>query len=84
MNIQILYFASLAEKLDCSQERLELAHAALTVAQLKSHLAERGEQWQKALYDKTTRCSVNQQLSQDEANIPNGAEIAFFPPVTGG
>jgi len=30
------------------------------------------------------RCALNQQMSKEDALIPDGAEVAFFPPVTGG
>ncbi|WP_096087276.1 molybdopterin converting factor subunit 1 [Agaribacterium haliotis] len=83
MTISILYFAKLAELLGRDEEKLELA-SSLTVAELKALLGERGEQWQKALNDSGTRCAVNQEIAQADTAITAGAEVAFFPPVTGG
>jgi len=84
MKIKVLYFASLAEKLDTHEEILELSADVLTVANLKQILSERGAIWQEQLNHAHTRCSVNHTLSASYTTIPNEAEVAFFPPVTGG
>ena len=33
---------------------------------------------------RAVRCSLDQQMCGDEAVLADGAELAFFPPVTGG
>ena len=30
------------------------------------------------------RCALNQQMADEATPVPPGAEVAFFPPVTGG
>lgn len=30
------------------------------------------------------RCALNQVMADESAEVPEGAEVAFFPPVTGG
>ena len=84
MKIQLLYFASLAQALDLSEETLQLDRSSLTVAELKSLLSERSELWQNALFKPSIRCAVAQKLADENCEIRDGEEVAFFPPVTGG
>ena len=64
---------------------MELPEGIKTVAQLKTHLAERGEAWANLFNGKQTiRAAINHALVDNEATIKNGDEVAFFPPVTGG
>jgi sulfur-carrier protein len=30
------------------------------------------------------RCALNQVMADETTPVPDGAEVAFFPPVTGG
>ena len=84
MNCRVLYFARLRERFDLTEELLELEDAA-SVADLIAHLQARGGVWAEELgATKSFRVAVNQQLVQTEAPIPDNAEIAIFPPVTGG
>jgi len=83
--VKLLYFASLREALDKDSEQLSLPAEITTVAQLKDHLAARGEQWKASFTaDTSLLVSVNQQMAQAETAISDTDEIAFFPPVTGG
>ncbi len=83
--VDILYFASLREALDTTQERLELNDQIQSVADLKKLLIERGGQWQQAFtQQQSLLVSVNQQMANDDTAISDQDEIAFFPPVTGG
>lgn len=80
---KILFFASLKEQL--SQAELELdVREFSTIADLISHLSERGDNWQKAFANPNLLCAVNQSMCTPEQTISAGDEIAFFPPVTGG
>ena len=64
---------------------MELPEGIKTVAQLKTHLAKRGEAWANLFNGKQTiRAAINHALVDNEATIKNGDEVAFFPPVTGG
>ena len=81
--ITIRYFASLREALG-EQEQLPWT-AGQTLAQLRDALLARGEPHASALArGRALRCALNQQLAPESAEIPAGAEVAFFPPVTGG
>lgn len=82
--INILYFASLAESLARDDEKFELPSAStISSLQLKKELATRGSKWE-VLLEPSTRCSVNLVIASDETEIKPGDEVAFFPPVTGG
>lgn len=83
MTITIRYFASLREALG-SSETLDW-RAGLTLGGLRDQLLARGEPHAAVLArTRAVRCALNQQLSKEDALIPDGAEVAFFPPVTGG
>ena len=84
MNCRVLYFARLRERLDLVEESVELAGTP-SVADLIAHLQARGGVWAEELgATKSFRVAVNQQLVKTDAKIPDHAEVAIFPPVTGG
>ena len=83
MSITVRYFASLREALG-SSETVDWRQD-LTLGMLRDELLARGEPHAAALArGRALRCALNQQLSNEDALIPDGAEVAFFPPVTGG
>lgn len=85
MKIKLLYFAKLREQVSIDAETLELAQGVWTVADLRTHLRSRGSAWADALAEgKAVRAAVNQQMAHADTAVPDGAEVAFFPPVTGG
>ena len=64
---------------------MELTEGIKTVAQLKTHLAKRGEAWVNLFNGKQTiRAAINHALVDNDAAVKDGDEVAFFPPVTGG
>ena len=83
MKLQVRYFASIREALGPLDE-VELP-AGATLAQLRDLLIARSPKHAAALArSRALRCALNQVLAQESAEIPEGAEVAFFPPVTGG
>jgi molybdopterin synthase sulfur carrier subunit len=84
MSVRILYFASLREALGQSEEWLDLPPGIDTVLALKDHLAARGGPWTALLTTKNLRAAVDRRMIDLDAEFVDGAEIAFFPPVTGG
>jgi len=82
---KILYFASLAETLGLRSEPLALPVDCQKVTDLVALLRERGEPFE-SVFDGNTRIlvAINQEMSEPDAAIGDGDEIAFFPPVTGG
>lgn len=85
MKIKLMYFASLREVLGQSEEVKEVPEDVVTVAQLRDYLMQSEERYASALGNqKRLRAAVNQVMAFDDTPIEEGAEIAFFPPVTGG
>lgn len=83
MKIQLRYFASLREALGPG-ESVELA-AGSTLGQLRDALIARGGRHAEVLSrGRAVRCALQQVMSDESAVIGEGAEVAFFPPVTGG
>jgi molybdopterin synthase sulfur carrier subunit len=83
MQIQIRYFASLRESLGAG-ETLTL-DTPLTVGQLRDQLIARGGPHADALArGRALRAALDQTMCAETAALTPGAEVAFFPPVTGG
>jgi molybdopterin synthase sulfur carrier subunit len=52
---------------------------------LRAHLCARGGVWAKALAEgAAVRVAIDQTVALPESLLHEGAEVAFFPPVTGG
>jgi sulfur-carrier protein len=85
MKLTVLYFARLREALERDREVIEVPANVATVAQLRVWLIGRGEPWASAFGEiKRIRAAIDQAMAQDTSPLRDGAEIAFFPPVTGG
>ena len=85
MKLELKFFASLREALKVSEENIDVPDSIKTIAQLRVYLAERGGVWAEVLVEgKVLRCALNHQMVDANTPLQEGAEIAFFPPVTGG
>jgi molybdopterin synthase sulfur carrier subunit len=85
MKLHLRFFASIRESLGLAQVDIELPENVKTIDDLRSHLIARGHPWTETLAkDKFLRCALNQQMVSVETALIDGAEVAFFPPVTGG
>lgn len=83
MNVQVRYFASLREALG-PVEAVELP-AGATVGALREALIARGGRHAEVLArGRAVRCSLDQRMADEADALRDGAEVAFFPPVTGG
>ncbi|HVR51002.1 MAG TPA: molybdopterin converting factor subunit 1 [Pseudorhodoferax sp.] len=83
MNLQIRYFASIREGLGLDQEAVQTE--AATVGALRDELLARGGAYAELLArGRAVRAAVDQQMQDESAALHEGAEVAFFPPVTGG
>ncbi len=83
MKVRVRYFASIREALGPGED-LELA-AAGCVGAVRDALLARSERHAAALArSRALRCALNQVLCDETAMVGEGAEVAFFPPVTGG
>ncbi|MBU6438376.1 MAG: molybdopterin converting factor subunit 1 [Betaproteobacteria bacterium] len=85
MKVSIRYFASLREAIGLSQEDLDLHSSVNTVAALRRHLSDLSDGRAEALAPhKAVRAAIDQMMCDEAAEIYDGCEVAFFPPVTGG
>ena len=79
--IKVLFFATLRDRAGTKLIELEVP-ANMTVLALKDKLASDYPSLKESM--KTVLVSVNKEYSFDEAAIPQNAEVALFPPVSGG
>ena len=79
--VKVLFFAILKDKAGTRQTEIDIP-AGATISQLKVLLAERYPGLQGML----DHClvAVNHHYHADVSEIPAQAEVAFFPPVSGG
>ncbi|MBS7807081.1 molybdopterin converting factor subunit 1 [Variovorax sp. PCZ-1] len=81
--ISIKYFASVREALGSSGEQLQTT--ASTVAALRDELIARGGAFAQTLArGQALRIALNHTMTEEDAALTEGCEVAFFPPVTGG
>jgi molybdopterin synthase sulfur carrier subunit len=85
MKLELRFFASLREGLGLSTESITAPAEVKTIADLRSYLTQRGNPWAEVLASsKVIRCALNQEMVGESTPLVEGAEVAFFPPVTGG
>ena len=81
--ITVRYFASIREAVGQGSERV--ATSAATLGALRGELIARGTPWDECLAEgRAVRMAVDQVMATADAALADGAEVAFFPPVTGG
>ena len=80
-HITVLFFATLRDKAGTRSIELDVAPGA-TVRAVKDAVIGHFP----AIAETIAYClaSVNHEYSEDTAEIPAAAEVAFFPPVSGG
>lgn len=83
MQVTVRYFAALREALG-AQERVQV-EAGATAGVLRDQLIASSPRHADALRrSRALRCALNEVLVDEAARLEDGAEVAFFPPVTGG
>ena len=83
INVQVRYFASLREALG-SGETVQV-NAGSNVAALRAGLIATSAAHAAALSrERSLRCAFDRRLCDETQLLREGAEVAFFPPVTGG
>ncbi len=81
--VTVKFFASIRESIGHGQEVVDTQ--AATLAALREQLIARGGAYAESLaHGKAVRMAINQVMAQESDALPVGAEVAFFPPVTGG
>lgn len=84
-SINVLYFAWIKEKVGSGQESVSPPESVKTVFDLLQWLAGRSAAHKDALSDiPRIRAAVDQTHVPLDTPISGAAEVAFFPPVTGG
>lgn len=85
MNITIVYFAALREALGVGREEVSLPGSVASAGELRAWLGTREGNWGEALgQGRNVQVAVDQVLADSATPLRDGAEVAFFPPVTGG
>lgn len=78
MNLKVRYFASMRDRMGRGEEAVSMDAKAVTVEDL----------WKKLTNGQTlpasTLIAVNMEYTDGKAQLKDGDEVAFFPPVTGG
>ena len=83
MKVTVKYFASIREAIGTGSELRDTAVG--TLGALRDELIALGGEHAEALArGKSVRLALNQTLSEESTALSEGAEVAFFPPVTGG
>ncbi len=83
MKVNVKYFASIRESIGAGSEPLDTT--AATLGALRDELIARGGAHAESLArGRAVRVALNQVMSDEATPLTEGAEIAFFPPVTGG
>ena len=85
MTIEFVYFAWVRERIGSGGETLDVPAGLATVADLLDWLATRSPGHAAALADRgAIRVAIDQDFVAPDAALGSPAEIAIFPPVTGG
>jgi sulfur-carrier protein len=83
--LKVLFFARVKEQLDCAAVDVEWTQALADLDALQQQLcAQGGSLWQEVLGQENIVRAVNQVITSGNAELADGDEVAFFPPVTGG
>jgi molybdopterin synthase sulfur carrier subunit len=83
MKVTVKYFASIREAIGLGSEVRDTPASHL--AALRDELIALGGAYAECLArGKSVRLALNHVMSDESATLIEGAEVAFFPPVTGG
>lgn len=85
MNLKVLYFARLRDAMGRGGDQVEVPAQVRTAGDLRRWLVARGSPWKEAFGEvRAVRVAIDQTMADDSSDLRDGAEVAFFPPVTGG
>ena len=83
--MKLLYFAWVRERVGKAEEVVEPPAGVATIGELMAWLAGRGDEYAYAFENaKVIRAAIDRRHVRADAAIAGAAEIAFFPPMTGG
>jgi sulfur-carrier protein len=85
MDVRLVYFAWVRERIGRAEERRTLPDTVVTVADLMHWLKEQGPEYAHAFERAgVIRAAIDQVHASPADRLAGAREIAFFPPVTGG
>ena len=79
--VKLLFFATLRERAGTKTMELDVP-ADLTVQGLKDKISDEYPNLKESM--SSVLITINREYAFDDAVIPQGAELAMFPPVSGG
>jgi len=79
--VKVLFFATLRDYVGAKSVEIEIS-SGTTVQGLTDLLVTKYPRLEKV--KDSMMAAINREYAADEQVIPEGAEIAFFPPVSGG
>ena len=83
--MKLRYFAWVRERVGKPEEDIEVPAGVVTIEELMVWLASRGEEYAHAFANpKVIRAAIDKTHVRPQTPIGTAAEIAFFPPMTGG
>jgi len=80
-HIKVLFFATLRDRAGVKSLELDIP-AEMTILGLKEKLSTDHPNLKDSM--KSVLITINREYAFDEALVPENAEIALFPPVSGG
>ncbi len=83
--LKVRYFAWVRERVGKPDEDVEVPDTVVTVGELMTFLAARGEEYAHAFENpKVIRAAIDKAHVKPQTPLGGATEIAFFPPMTGG
>ena len=80
-HVKLLFFATLRDRAGAKSIELDIP-LDLTIQGLKEKLSNEHPNLKESM--KSVLITINREYAFDEAVIPQNAEVAMFPPVSGG
>lgn len=85
MNVKLVYFAWVRERIGKPDESVDLPATVVTVTDLMEWLKARSEEYAYAFENgPLIRAAIDKTHVKHDAPVAGAREIAFFPPMTGG
>ncbi len=81
MRVKLLFFATLRDRAGSKSMEIDVP-AGTTVGALKTQISNDYPNLKQAM--ETVLISINREYAFDETPVPENAEVAMFPPVSGG
>ena len=80
-HVKLLFFATLRDRAGTKSMELDIP-ADLTIQELKAKISNEFPNLKESM--SSVLITINREYAFDEAVIPQNAELAMFPPVSGG